>query len=71
MIQKVKADNKLDESIKAFLEIGNERNKMVHQNFAEIIIDKTAEEIYKLYQTALYFIDTMKTELIKQTDAQD
>jgi hypothetical protein len=71
MIQKVKADNRLDESIKAFLEIGNERNKMVHQNFAEIVIDKTAEEIYKLYQSALYFIDTMKKELIKQTEAQN
>jgi hypothetical protein len=39
---------------------------MVHQNFGEIVLDKTAEEIFKLYQTALLFIDTMKVELIKQ-----
>lgn len=69
MAQKVKIDTKLDESIKAFLEIGNERNKMVHQNFAEVVIDKTAEEIYKLYQTALYFIDTIRKELITQPEA--
>ena len=39
---------------------------MVHQNFAEIVIDKTAEEIYKLYKSSMYFIETIKNELIKQ-----
>jgi len=66
MIKKVKDDSKLENSIKSFLEIGQERNKMVHQNFAEIVIDKTAKEIYKLYQDSLYFIEIIKTELIKQ-----
>jgi hypothetical protein len=65
MIKKVKDDENLDKAIKAFIEIGRERNKMVHQNFAEIIIDKTATEIYKLYQISLYFISTIKSELIK------
>lgn len=66
MNKKVKDDPKLDKSIKSFLEIGQERNKMVHQNFAEINIDKTAEEIYQLYQSSLYFVKTLKKELIKQ-----
>ncbi|CAD0009989.1 HEPN domain-containing protein [Flavobacterium chungangense] len=66
MKQRVKEEPALDKSIKAFLGIGNERNKMVHQNFAEITIDKTAEEIYTLYQTSLLFIETMKSELIKK-----
>lgn len=66
MIENVKLDDRLDRSIRAFLEIGNERNKMVHQNFAEVIIDKTAEEIYKLYKDSLYFIETIKKELIKE-----
>lgn len=61
----VKDDTQLDQSIKAFLEIGQERNKMVHQNFAEISIDKTAAEIYTLYKLALYFISTVKKQLIK------
>jgi len=71
MSQKLKEDPKLEESVKAFYQIGQERNKMVHQNFAEIVLDKTAEEIYKLYQTALYFIDTIKSELTKKNIAQD
>ena len=66
MREKVNNDKKLDEAIKSFLAIGLERNKMVHQNFAEIVIDKTAEEIYELYKKAMYFIETIKIELIKQ-----
>ena len=68
MVTKVKNDERLDKAIKAFLEIGRERNKMVHQNFAEIVIDKTADEIYTLYQMAIYFIDVIKQELIKRND---
>jgi len=64
MAKKVKDEAKLDESIKAFLQLGQERNKLVHQNFAEIILDKTAEEIYNLYKTSLLFISTIKSELI-------
>ncbi|MDV3747813.1 hypothetical protein CMU21_08200 [Elizabethkingia anophelis] len=65
MMQKVKDDEKLSDAIKSFLEIGRERNRMVHQNFAEVMIEKTAEEIYKLYKSSLYFIETVKKELIK------
>ncbi len=68
MSQRVKEDEDLDKAIKSFLEIGRERNRMVHQNFAEVVIDKTAEEIYKLYQGSLYFIDTVRNELIKKEE---
>ncbi|WP_417351656.1 HEPN domain-containing protein [Flavobacterium alkalisoli] len=64
MVEKVKKDDKLDESIKAFLDIGHERNLLVHRNFAEIILEKTAEEIYELYKKAQYFISILKSELI-------
>lgn len=66
MVKRVKYENQLDTAIKAFLEIGQERNKMVHQNFGEVVIDKTAEEIYNLYKVALFFIETLKDELIKK-----
>jgi len=65
MVNKIKENEDFSNSIKAFLEIGNERNKMVHQNFAEIVIDKTADEIYKLYKSSLVFIATIRQELIK------
>jgi hypothetical protein len=30
---------------------------LVHQNFADCTIEKTAEEAYKLYQQAIVFIE--------------
>jgi hypothetical protein len=56
-LKDVKEDIDLDSAIKSFLELGNERNKLVHQNFADCTIEKTAEEVYKLYQQATLFID--------------
>lgn len=41
----------------AFLSIGRERNLLVHQNYAEIRINDTFEEIYLKYEQACDFID--------------
>jgi hypothetical protein len=50
-----------DEHIKkcmiAFLTIGNERNKMVHENFIAYKLDKTFDEIVSLNELATEFID--------------
>lgn len=56
-LKDVKEDPGLESAIKSFLELGNERNKLVNQNFADCTIEKTAEEVYKLYLQATLFID--------------
>lgn len=53
-------DNNLQEYIKAFLTIGNERNKMVHDNFLEYKLNKTFEEIVELHNKAIKFIEYLK-----------
>lgn len=55
--QEIKADENLKSAVRAFLELGNERNKLVHQNFADCAIEKTAQEVYNLYQEAVVFIE--------------
>jgi RiboL-PSP-HEPN len=55
----VKTDPELDESIRAFLEIGRERNRLVHQNYAAFTLEKTADEIYGRYLQARHFIDRL------------
>lgn len=65
MVALVNRDEKLKQAICDFLLIGDERNKLVHLNFASAIIDKTADEIYKLYQSAQLFINTLGAELKK------
>ena len=59
----VKDNSELEESIRAFLEIGNLRNELVHGNFAVFPIEKTVEEIYELYRSAHQFIDYLSSKL--------
>lgn len=61
--QELKNDEQLDLSIKAFLEIGRERNRLVHQDFGTFTLEKTSDEIYELYKTALVFVDTIPIKL--------
>jgi hypothetical protein len=42
-------------SVDAFMEIGSLRNQLVHNNFAQFRLDKTAEEIKELHDTARVF----------------
>lgn len=58
MTTSVKNDLQLDKAIKAFLELGNLRNQLVHQDYATFPLEKTSNEIYQLYLDALYFVDT-------------
>ena len=53
----VDRDDVLDESIRAFLGIGRERNELVHEDFAGFQMNKTSEEIYGLYESATKFVD--------------
>jgi len=59
----VKATPDLDRAIKAFLELGEGRNMLAHQNFAAFAMQKTSDEIFKLYQDAMPFIESVRTEL--------
>jgi len=56
---KVKADTALDNSIKAFLELGLLRNQLVHNDYATFSLEKTSDEIYHLYRAALHFVDSL------------
>jgi HEPN superfamily RiboL-PSP-like protein len=63
MDDRVNASDDLRDSIRAFLEIGNERNKLVHQDFGSFALEKTLDEIYALYQKALLFVDGLAIHL--------
>jgi RiboL-PSP-HEPN len=53
----------LQSSVKAFLELGNERNKLVHQNYATFSMEKTLDEIYALYRQASRFVQLLPAAL--------
>jgi hypothetical protein len=57
MTQRVRQSTDIQEAVKAFLEVGSERNKLVHQDYASFPLEKTLEEIYDLYKKAQTFAD--------------
>ena len=63
MVSKVQASEELRNSVKAFLELGNERNKLIHQDYATFALEKTLEEIYALYRSALTFVEQLPGSL--------
>lgn len=68
IVEKVRTDNDIDMSIRAFLEIGGERNRLVHGDYGSFSLEKTSEEIYELYDTAKKFIEWFPDELNRFTE---
>jgi len=64
--KKVKEDPKLEEAVGAFIELGIERNKLIHTNLAASTIEKTLEEYYDLYKKSIIFLEFMNNELNKK-----
>ena len=62
--EEIKA-KKLEESEAAFLSIGQERNRLVHQNYIEVQINATFEEIYIKYEKACHFVELI-TQLLSR-----
>lgn len=53
----VAADAALADGIVAFLELGEERNMMVHQGFSTYSLNKTSDEVFAMYQRARVFVE--------------
>ena len=63
MTDQVDNNTELEASIRAFLELGNLRNQLAHRNLANFPLEKTADEIYELYQNALTFVEVFPQRL--------
>jgi hypothetical protein len=62
-MKKQTLDKELDGSIKSFLELGQERNRLVHQNYGSFVLEKTVDEIYVLFKIAKKFVDDLPSLL--------
>lgn len=63
MVERVREDDGLREGVRAFLQLGNLRNQLVHQNYAAFSLDLTVEDIFALYEKALEFVESFPSEL--------
>ena len=59
--ESVNRDERLKQSVADFLEIGRERNSLVHENFGDFAFGKTAEDVIALYNSAKVFVDWFPT----------
>ncbi len=71
MKEAVRTEEKLNDAIEAFLELGSLRNQLVHQDYATFPLEKTSEEIYTLYQTALHFVNSFPSCMNEFTMSDD
>jgi hypothetical protein len=65
MVRRVAEDAAYNRAVEAFLELGELRNNLAHQDFAAFPVDKTVNEIYDLYKDALRFVDSLSDALRK------
>jgi hypothetical protein len=57
--EKLAADEGLRAAIRDFLRLGSLRNQLVHGNFVAFSLEVTADEILRLYQSAVQFRDAL------------
>jgi hypothetical protein len=57
--------NELENSIKSFMEIGSSRNRLVHQDYGSFTLEKTSDEVYASYNSALRFVESVPLALRK------
>ena len=61
----------MERSIKAFMDLGQERNRLVHQDYGTFYMEKTSEEIFDMYREALKFVLSVKDFLDDFTELQN
>lgn len=71
MEAEVKQNPELDSAVKAFLDLGRDRNNVVHVDFATNAAAKTFDEVYNAYQTALQFVDALPVKYREFTRRQE
>lgn len=55
----VQTDDEYRLAIESFLELGRDRNRLVHEDFGAFVLEKTTDEIFTLYQRALPFVESI------------
>lgn len=63
MSQQIRDSEELADAIRAFMEIGGERNKLVHQDYASFPLEPDLDEIYLLFKKGLFFVDHLPQAL--------
>lgn len=69
--RQVRDDDALSSGIKDFLELGDLRNRLVHQDYLTFVLDKTSEEILTLIESANGFVERLPGLLSEYPGTED
>jgi hypothetical protein len=61
----IASDVTLAAAVAAFMEIGRDRNRLVHQNYVEYSLEKTTDDIHDLFKKASVFVDWLRSKFAK------
>jgi hypothetical protein len=64
--EQIQADKMLADAVSAFLELGDLRNQLAHQNFGAFSIQKNSPEIFALYKSGLLFVEFIRKKLVEE-----
>lgn len=64
MKNRVKDSASLNDSVRAFLRLGDLRNQLAHQDYAAFTLEMNLDEVYRLYQNGLGFVAALQTALV-------
>ena len=67
MSARVEGDASLNNSVRAFLKLTQDRNDLIHGNIGSSPIEKTSAEIYDAYKIALEFVDALP-QLLRESE---
>ncbi len=65
---RIAGNPQLEEAIIFFIEIGRERNRMVHQDFGNFALEKTLDEISISHGKAKIFISELRSALLEMSE---
>ena len=71
MVEKVRNDEGLRESIKAFIDLENLRNNLVHGNYAAFQLDQSVDDVLNLYEKAVGFVERFPEEIREYLNQQN
>jgi hypothetical protein len=66
---RMKSDAEASKAMRAFLELGQIRNRLVHENFVAFTVDKTPEELIVQFRIAQNFVTFVRETLLARPEA--
>lgn len=67
---RMRQDPLVGAAVASFLELGQTRNKLVHQNFVSFAVDKTPEELIVQFRAALPFVAFLRETLLSRASTR-